>query len=147
MRRKANPQQPAILARPTEVKKLLKVTEVAEVLGVSKVKVYELLKSGLPSVKFDGARRVHPDKLRDWIEQHSAEPPRQLVTHLLQSGAHVVQAKAGARGQAVERGIAARAACLEKGSQPVHDEALRKGQRLTRVCQSSACSSPRRTPA
>jgi excisionase family DNA binding protein len=72
VRRKADPQKPAILARPTEVKKLLKVTEVAEVLGVSKVKVYELLKSGLPSVKFDGARRVHPDKLRDWIEQHSA---------------------------------------------------------------------------
>ena len=72
MRRKADPQKTAILARPTEVKKLLKVTEVAEVLGVSRVKVYELLGSGLPSVKFDGARRVHPDKLRDWIEQHSA---------------------------------------------------------------------------
>ncbi len=81
MRRKTNPQQPAESARrakveqptrPTEVKKLLKVAEVADVLGVSKVKVYDLLKSGLPSVKFDGARRIRPDQLQDWIEQHSA---------------------------------------------------------------------------
>ena len=72
MRRKADPQKPARPTRPTEVKKLLKVTEVVEVLGVSKVKVYELLGSGLPSVKFDGARRDHLDKLRDWIEQYSA---------------------------------------------------------------------------
>jgi excisionase family DNA binding protein len=95
MRRKASLQKPAIPTRPVEVKKLLKVTEVAEVLGVSKVKVYELLGSGLPPVKFDGARRVHPDKLRDWIEQHSAEPPRQLVTYPLQPGAHVVRARGG----------------------------------------------------
>ena len=62
------------------MKKLLKATEVAEVLGVCKVKVYELLGSGLPSVKFDGACCGHSDKLRDWIEQHSAEPPHRLVT-------------------------------------------------------------------
>ena len=37
-------------------------------------------KRALPSVKFDGACCVHSDKLRDWIEQHSAEPPHRLVT-------------------------------------------------------------------
>jgi excisionase family DNA binding protein len=81
MRRKATPEQPAQPARrtqvkqptrTTEVKKLLKVAEVADVLGVSQVKVYGLLKSGLPSIKFDGARRIHPDQLQAWIEQHSA---------------------------------------------------------------------------
>jgi len=70
MRTKANaPDSPV---RPPEVKKLLKVTDVADILGVSKVKVYALLKGGLPSLKIDGARRVHPDKLQAWIEQHSA---------------------------------------------------------------------------
>lgn len=63
--------------RPTtgqtvEVKKLLKVGDVADILGVSKVKVYDLLKSGLPSVKIDGARRIQPEKLQAWIEQQSA---------------------------------------------------------------------------
>ena len=79
MRRTTNPHQPAGAsrrtdvkqpARATDVKKLLKVPEVADVLGVSRVKVYDLLKRGLPSVKFDGARRIHPDQLQDWIEQH-----------------------------------------------------------------------------
>jgi excisionase family DNA binding protein len=59
-------------AHPAELNKLLKVAEVAEILGVSKVKVYDLLRNGLPSVKIDGARRVQPEKLRAWIEQHSA---------------------------------------------------------------------------
>ncbi|HEV2582823.1 MAG TPA: helix-turn-helix domain-containing protein [Ktedonobacteraceae bacterium] len=55
-----------------EVKKLLKVGDVADILGVSPVKVYDLLKNGLPSVKIDGARRIQPDKLQAWIEQHCA---------------------------------------------------------------------------
>jgi len=54
------------------VKKLLKVKDVADILGVSPVKVYALLKTGLPSLKIDGARRIQPDKLQAWIEQHSA---------------------------------------------------------------------------
>ena len=56
------------------LEKLLTVTDVAAILGLSKVKVYELLKqrpNGLPSVKIDGARRVQPRKLEAWIEQHS----------------------------------------------------------------------------
>jgi excisionase family DNA binding protein len=70
MSRKANPQKPVEPIQPTEVKKLLKVTDVADILGLSRVKVYALLKSGLPSVKIDGARRIQPAKLQAWIEQH-----------------------------------------------------------------------------
>ena len=58
------------------LQKLLTVTDVAAILGLSKVKVYELLKqrpNRLPSVKIDGARRVQPRKLQVWIEQHSEQ--------------------------------------------------------------------------
>ena len=58
------------------LQKLLTVTDVAEILGLSKVKVYGLLKqrpNGLPSLKIDGARRIQPAKLQAWIEQHSEQ--------------------------------------------------------------------------
>lgn len=67
-----NQHKPAEPVSSPEVKKLLKVREVAEILGVSPVKVYAYLKNGLPSVKIDGARRIQPDKLQAWIEQHCA---------------------------------------------------------------------------
>ena len=72
MRKNTNGRTSAAPASSAEVKKLLRVGDVADILGVSPVKVYALLKSGLPSVKIDGARRVQPDKLQAWIEQHSA---------------------------------------------------------------------------
>jgi excisionase family DNA binding protein len=72
MRRKANSSQPIESLQLPGVKKLLKVEEVADILGVSRVKVYLLLRNDLPSVKIDGARRFQPDKLQAWIEQHSA---------------------------------------------------------------------------
>ena len=72
MRRKANTPQPIESLQLNGVKKLLKVEEVADILGVSRVKVYLLLRNDLPSVKIDGARRFQPDKLQAWIEQHSA---------------------------------------------------------------------------
>jgi excisionase family DNA binding protein len=72
MRRTANRQQPIESTSLPGMKKLLKVEEVADILGVSRVKVYLLLRNGLPSVKIDGARRFQPDKLQAWIEQHSA---------------------------------------------------------------------------
>ena len=56
--------EPAQSVQPAHVQKLLKVTDVADILGVSRVKVYALLKAGLPSVKIDGARRVQPNKLQ-----------------------------------------------------------------------------------
>jgi excisionase family DNA binding protein len=72
MRRKANTPQPIESLQLNGVKKLLKVEDVADILGVSRVKVYLLLRNDLPSVKIDGARRFQPDKLQAWIEQHSA---------------------------------------------------------------------------
>ena len=72
MRRKANTPQPIKSLQLNGVKKLLKVEDVADILGVSRVKVYLLLRNDLPSVKIDGARRFQPDKLQAWIEQHSA---------------------------------------------------------------------------
>ncbi len=62
---------------PTEpLQKLLTVTDVAAILRLSKVKVYDLLKQrpdGLPSVKINGARRIQPAKLQAWIERHSEQ--------------------------------------------------------------------------
>ena len=72
MRKTLTTQQPLESASLPGVKKLLKVEEVADILGVSRVKVYLLLRNGLPSVKIDGARRFQQDKLQAWIEQHSA---------------------------------------------------------------------------
>jgi excisionase family DNA binding protein len=72
MRRNANTPQPIESLQLNGVKKLLKVEEVADILGVSRVKVYLLLRNDLPSVKIDGARRFQPDKVQAWIEQHSA---------------------------------------------------------------------------
>ena len=72
MRSNTNRQQPLAPAPVPHVQKLLKVEEVADILGVSRVKVYLLLRNGLPSVKIDGARRFQPDKVQAWIEQHSA---------------------------------------------------------------------------
>lgn len=57
-----------------DVQKLLTVTEVAAILGLSRVRVFALLKqrpNGPPSVKIGGARRVQPNKLQTWIEQHA----------------------------------------------------------------------------
>jgi excisionase family DNA binding protein len=72
MRRKANTPQPIESQQLNGIKKLLKVEDVADILGVSRVKVYLLLRNDLPSVKIDGARRFQPDKVQAWIEQHSA---------------------------------------------------------------------------
>ena len=72
MRRKANTSQPIESLQLNGFKKLLKVEEVADILDVSRVKVYLLLRNDLHSFKIDGARRFQPDKLQAWIEQHSA---------------------------------------------------------------------------
>lgn len=72
MRKTAIPSSSPAPTQAVEVRKLLRVGEVADILGVSKVKIYDLLKNGLPSVKIDGARRVQPEKLQAWIERHSA---------------------------------------------------------------------------
>jgi excisionase family DNA binding protein len=72
MRNNTNRKRPPTPAPVLQIQKLLKVEEVADILGVSRVKVYLLLRTGLPSVKIDGARRFQPEKVQAWIEQHSA---------------------------------------------------------------------------
>jgi excisionase family DNA binding protein len=47
---------------------LYRVTEAAECLGLSRAKVYELMRTGvLPSVRIDGARRIRADDLRAYV--------------------------------------------------------------------------------
>jgi excisionase family DNA binding protein len=55
-------------------KLLLRPTEAAEVMGVSRAKAYELIASGvLPSVLVGSSRRVPVDALRAWIDRQLAE--------------------------------------------------------------------------
>jgi excisionase family DNA binding protein len=47
---------------------LLKVSEAAAQLGLSRAKVYELMSSGvLPSVRVDGCRRIRRDDLVKFV--------------------------------------------------------------------------------
>lgn len=53
---------------------LLRVPEIAERLGMSRTKIYELLAAGeLPSVKVAGCRRVRVADLDDFVTQLSGE--------------------------------------------------------------------------
>jgi excisionase family DNA binding protein len=52
-----------------ECERLLSADEVAEVLGVSTARIYELLRSGLlPCIKIGRQRRVSPAQLRAWLD-------------------------------------------------------------------------------
>lgn len=72
MRRSTSTSEQAESAQtPAAPAPLLTVTDVAHILGLSRVKVYDLIKKQhLPSLKIDGARRIQPHKLQAWIEQH-----------------------------------------------------------------------------
>ena len=51
--------------------RLLKATEVAEILNVSKAMAYQLMKQQkIPTVRIEGSRRVRPDDLILYIEQN-----------------------------------------------------------------------------
>jgi len=72
MRKKAKTTEMAEGDQSVAMQNLLTVAEVASILRLSRVKVYELIKrGGLPSLKINGARRIQPGKLKTWIEQHS----------------------------------------------------------------------------
>jgi excisionase family DNA binding protein len=62
-------------------KLMLRVTEAADALGVSRAKAYELIAAGeIPSVRLGGCVRVPLDALRAWISQQTNRPdgePRQ----------------------------------------------------------------------
>lgn len=52
-----------------EDKLLYKVADVAQVLSLSRTKVYELVRSGeLPSVRIGGSRRVRGEDLTEYVE-------------------------------------------------------------------------------
>jgi len=52
----------------TMEKLLYRVTEAAEMLGLSRSKVYVLIQTGvLPSVRVDGSRRIRADDLRVYV--------------------------------------------------------------------------------
>ncbi len=51
---------------------LLKVPQVAKILGLSRTKVYELIATeGLPVVRFGRAVRVSLKSLQQWLDQRS----------------------------------------------------------------------------
>ena len=52
---------------------LLRVEDVAELLGVSRSTVYNLINTGqLPTVRIAGCRRIPMDALRAWVAQQSS---------------------------------------------------------------------------
>lgn len=60
---------PATAATKAVPDRLLKVKEVAEVLGLGKSKVYEMMQAGeLPVVRIGTARRVPLLELQRWIQ-------------------------------------------------------------------------------
>lgn len=66
---------------------LVRPTEAAELLGVSRSKIYELLASGeLPSVKIGKSIRVPVEELRQWVSSR---------VNLTESNIHAVQPNAG----------------------------------------------------
>ena len=49
---------------------LLRVEDVAELLGISRSSVYNLINSNqLPSIRIAGCRRIPTDQLRKWVAQ------------------------------------------------------------------------------
>ena len=51
---------------------LLRVEEAAELLGISRSSVYNLISTEqLPSIRIAGCRRIPMDQLREWIAQQS----------------------------------------------------------------------------
>lgn len=50
-------------------KMLLNINDVADIIGVSRQTVYNMIyREGLPSIHVRGIRRIHPDSLNDWLK-------------------------------------------------------------------------------
>ncbi len=59
-------------------KLLLRPTEAAEVLGLGRSKVYELLASGaLPAVRIGASVRVPAEALRRWVTERAEDGKRE----------------------------------------------------------------------
>jgi excisionase family DNA binding protein len=60
-------------------KLVLRPAEVADVIGLSRSRVYQLIASGeIPSFCIGGMRRVAVEQLREWVAQKQREVPRRL---------------------------------------------------------------------
>lgn len=74
--RKRTQKQPdgqAPTDQPAVLEKLLTVSDVADLLQVSRVLVYQLMYSqGLPSMKIKGARRFRPADVQAWINRQAS---------------------------------------------------------------------------
>ncbi len=52
---------------------LLRPMEAAEILGLGRAKIYELLREGaLPSIRIGKAVRIPADRLRTWVEDQAS---------------------------------------------------------------------------
>lgn len=61
----------------SDVRILLKPTEVAEALGCGRTAAYELLNSGeVPIVRLGRSLRVALDDLNEWVERQKERPER-----------------------------------------------------------------------
>jgi excisionase family DNA binding protein len=51
---------------------LLRPMETAELIGISRTRVYQLISSGeIPSIRIGGSVRVPLDRLREWISRQA----------------------------------------------------------------------------
>lgn len=74
----------ALLPKPAEPPMVLKVEQVAYLLGVSRTEVYRLMReSGLPFVEFSGKRRVVRRQLEEWVNgvADSQQPNGGMAVH------------------------------------------------------------------
>ncbi len=64
--------KPKDYVEPIEIPKdrLLKATDVASILGVSRAMAYRLMQSKIPTVNIGKARRVRPIDLMDFISEN-----------------------------------------------------------------------------
>ncbi len=66
-------------------KLLLRPLEAADILAVSKSKIYELLSSGvIPSVRIGKSIRIPADELRKWVSSRTQERPNCLNAESIQ---------------------------------------------------------------
>jgi excisionase family DNA binding protein len=52
-------------------KKAIKVSEFADLIGLSRSTVYEMVREGrLPSIQFNGTVRLDPKAIAAWLKEH-----------------------------------------------------------------------------
>jgi len=60
-----------MIKRNVPMEYLLRPEEAAQILGVSRATLYQLIRAGkMPSVKIGRSRRIHAEALRKWVTQH-----------------------------------------------------------------------------